>query len=245
MSIRTRRTRILGAVAAVLLIAGVGATVIAVRAQRSAPQPPPTAASPVNVIPSGTPGRFGQHRARSGRFHRPDGGTWQHPRPPADHPRADLGSVHPDPAADPGHRRGQRPEPNRAEPPRRDLDPAAGQGFSRLLAERLATPGQLGPSTIIGHVDSAAYGPGVFFKLGSLRQTDTIQITRSDGQVAAFEVERVVEYKKSEFPTDEVYGNIDHAGLRLITCGGDFDSSTRSYASNIVAYATLVSAHGA
>ncbi|MGH8960902.1 MAG: hypothetical protein ACRDWT_06805 [Jatrophihabitantaceae bacterium] len=40
------------------------------------------------------------------------------------------------------------------------------------------TPGQLGPATIIGHVDSAAYGPGVFFRLGDLRQRDTISVTR-------------------------------------------------------------------
>ena len=105
------------------------------------------------------------------------------------------------------------------------------------------TPGQLGPATIIGHVDSAAYGPGVFFKLGDLRQRDKIYVTRSDGTVAMFEIERVAEYKKAHFPTHEVYGNIDHAGLRLITCGGTFDPSIRSYESNIVVYAALVSAH--
>ena len=36
-----------------------------------------------------------------------------------------------------------------------------------------------------------------------------------------------------------VYGDIEHAGLRLITCGGSFDSSARSYDDNIVVFAEL------
>src|SRR5690242_11372924 len=52
--VRTRRARILGVAGAVLLLAGVLAIVIAVRAQKSAPQPPASAASQVNIIPSGS-----------------------------------------------------------------------------------------------------------------------------------------------------------------------------------------------
>jgi hypothetical protein len=36
-----------------------------------------------------------------------------------------------------------------------------------------------------------------------------------------------------------VYGDTDEPTLRLITSGGDFDGSTRSYRDNIVVYATL------
>jgi hypothetical protein len=36
-----------------------------------------------------------------------------------------------------------------------------------------------------------------------------------------------------------VYGDIDHAGLRLITCGGAFDDATGHYLDNIVVFATL------
>ena len=85
----------------------------------------------------------------------------------------------------------------------------------------------------------------MFFRLGALRQRDSISVTRADGVVAVFRVERVVEYPKARFPTQEVYGNIDHAGLRLITCGGTFDTSKRSYTDNIVVYAALVSTHKA
>ena len=51
---------------------------------------------------------------------------------------------------------------------------------------------------------------------------------------------RVEQYSKDTFPTERVYGDIDHAGLRLITCGGEFDRAARSYRDNVVVYASLV-----
>ena len=83
---------------------------------------------------------------------------------------------------------------------------------------------------LLGHVDSAEYGPGVFFDLGDLRPGDTITVTRADGTAAVFAVDQVISYPKASFPTLEVYGNTDNAALRLITCGGTFDASTRNYA---------------
>ena len=56
---------------------------------------------------------------------------------------------------------------------------------------------------------------------------------------------QVEEYPKDEFPTDVVYGDLDHAGLRLITCGGSFDREARSYDDNIVVFADLVATHPA
>lgn len=105
------------------------------------------------------------------------------------------------------------------------------------------TPGSVGPAIILGHIDSKKYGPGVFYELGNLKPGDEIDVTRHDGSVAVFKVDGVRTYPKSSFPTAEVYGNIDHAGLRLITCGGTFDPSISSYESNIIAFASLVSSH--
>ena len=107
------------------------------------------------------------------------------------------------------------------------------------------TPGQLGPSLLLGHVDSAEYGPGVFFKLGALHQGDTVDVTRADATVAVFRIDRVASFPKDHFPTLEVYGDTSNAQLRLITCGGKFDFSARSYESNIVVFASLVSSHRA
>lgn len=105
------------------------------------------------------------------------------------------------------------------------------------------TPGQLGPTVILGHVDSAKHGPAVFFRLGALQPGAAVEVTRSDGTVAVFIVDKVVAYSKSAFPTGAVYGNIDRPGLRLITCGGTFDPAAGSYESSIVAYASLASSH--
>lgn len=105
------------------------------------------------------------------------------------------------------------------------------------------TPGEAGPSILLGHVDSAKYGPAVFFELTKLEEGDKVTVDRADGTTAVFRVDRTERYAKNEFPTHEVYGNIDHAGLRLITCGGEFDLEEGSYEDNIVTYATLQSSH--
>ena len=51
---------------------------------------------------------------------------------------------------------------------------------------------------------------------------------------------RVSLFEKDSFPTKLVYGNIDKSVLRLITCGGSFNSRSGHYEDNIVAFADLV-----
>lgn len=101
------------------------------------------------------------------------------------------------------------------------------------------TPGAVGPAVIVGHVDSYK-GPGVFFALGELKPQQIIDVTRADSTVAHFRVDAVNRYPKEQFPTTAVYGPIDYAGLRLITCGGVFDKTTKNYESNTVVFASLV-----
>ncbi|HZX02685.1 class F sortase [Kribbella sp.] len=98
------------------------------------------------------------------------------------------------------------------------------------------TPGSVGPAVIVGHVYVTGRGPGVFRHLADLRPGDVVRITRADRRTAVFTVDRVAQYPKSAFPTDAVYGDIDHAGLRLITCGGTYDGG---YPDNVVVYASL------
>jgi hypothetical protein len=104
--------------------------------------------------------------------------------------------------------------------------------------DRGPAPGQAGPAVIAGHVDSYA-GPGVFFRLGALRPGDQVDVTRADGITAVFRVDAVEEVSKAAFPARQVYGPVSYAGLRVITCGGQFDDQTRHYLSSIVIYAAL------
>ncbi|WP_432102699.1 class F sortase [Streptomyces sp. bgisy091] len=100
------------------------------------------------------------------------------------------------------------------------------------------TPGSVGPAVIAGHVTWNG-APAVFFELTELAPGDRIAVRRADGTTADFTVDRTAVYPKDAFPTVEVYRNLDHAGLRLITCGGDYSKEDSRYADNVVVYATL------
>lgn len=99
------------------------------------------------------------------------------------------------------------------------------------------TPGEIGPAVIAGHVDNYL-GAAVFFYLKDLQPGQPIYVTRADGSRVRFTVDRVELVDQQNFPTQQVYGNIDYAGLRLITCGGDFDPLTGHYLGNTIVYAT-------
>ena len=101
-------------------------------------------------------------------------------------------------------------------------------------------PGAVGSAIIVGHIDSVS-GPGVFFRLSELRKGDQVYVRRADGTLVKFLVTSVQQYLKDQFPTQAVYGPTPDPELRLITCGGAFDSATGHYLSNIVVYATEAS----
>jgi hypothetical protein len=227
-----RGRALLAAVAVVLVTVAVVLTVVAVRAQKKAPVPPASAAGP---YAAGSPGPVS---------------------PPSPHGSADPGTAPRTrgpvlPASTPTRlvipaigvksavlSLGLNPDRTVQVPP---LGSVSEAGWYR----NSPTPGQLGPSVLLGHIDSARYGPGVFFRLGALRKGDTVLVQRADHRVAVFRIDAVAQYAKNHFPTLTVYGNTDHAALRLITCGGKFDLSTHNYEDNIVAFASLVSSHAA
>jgi hypothetical protein len=223
MSTPARRGRQLAVAGGVLAVSGLLTIAVAVRAQSDPPVPPAAAAVPVPVerTPPGT--------SRPARPSRPL-------LLPASEPtRLAIPAI--------GVTSDIRPlglNPDRSV----QVPPLTGDSYAGWYRYS-PSPGQLGPSILLGHVDSEKDGPGVFFKLGALRPRDTVAITRADRTVAVFRIERVVRYPKARFPTAEVYGNTDRAALRLITCGGTFDPAALSYTDNVVAYASLISSHHA
>jgi hypothetical protein len=101
-----------------------------------------------------------------------------------------------------------------------------------------AVPGDPGLAVIAGHVDSTR-GPGVFFRLRDVTPGESVSVQRG-GVWVKFRVTRVERYPKDKFPTDKVYSPVTGAELRVITCGGDFDTVHGTYYDNIVVYAILV-----
>ena len=256
-----RRGRLTAAAASVLVLAGALLLVIGARSQQHPPQPPAAAAIPFAASqphsqpaaqPSSAPAQSSSAPAQS---------SSATARPPARSSRPATGAT-----ASASSRPNAGPVLGRSFPvqleipqiqvrtQRLQLGLNADQTVQTppLVTDDAAgwykyspTPGELGPAVILGHVDSAEYGPGVFFELGALRPGATLSVTRADRSTAVFRVDRVVSYPKDQFPTLEVYGNTDTAQLRLVTCGGKFDPRSHKYQSNVVAFATLVSSHPA
>ncbi|MFF0383474.1 class F sortase [Streptomyces sp. NPDC004286] len=99
------------------------------------------------------------------------------------------------------------------------------------------TPGQTGPSVILGHVTVGAYGDGVFRRLDRLRRGDEITVRLENGTSAEFTVTSVRTVAKAEFPTEAVYGDVERPELRLITCGGPRTGD--GYRDNVIVFAAL------
>ena len=77
---------------------------------------------------------------------------------------------------------------------------------------------------------SAVCGPASAHYLGTLDEVNVFAVASLDEMPAPFEVVNL----------RGLYGDLDHAGLRLITCGGRFSRAARSYDDNVIAYAELV-----
>jgi hypothetical protein len=99
-------------------------------------------------------------------------------------------------------------------------------------------PGDPGSAVMLGHVDSKR-GPAVFYRLRELHPGDPITVARADGTTARFAVDRVEQYPKTRFPTDDVYYPTLTPKLRLVTCGGSFDFASGHYRSNVIVFASL------
>ncbi len=104
-----------------------------------------------------------------------------------------------------------------------------------------ARPGQQGAAVIVGHIDTAATGPAVFYKLPDLRPGDRITIRARHRTRFVYRVDGLREYRKTSVPIARVFGPVSYPALRLISCTGAFDYATGHYLDNVVVYASIVS----
>ncbi len=98
-------------------------------------------------------------------------------------------------------------------------------------------PGEAGPAVIAGHVDSVER-PAVFFRLDEIEPGAHILVDRADGSTAVFVAQQIERHAKDDFPTAAVYGPTPDPRLRLVTCGGAFNNTTRHYEDNVIVFAT-------
>jgi sortase (surface protein transpeptidase) len=223
-----RRNLILTVIAGVLAGSGVTAIAVAVAGQRHVPEPPMSAAG--SLGPTAVPVAIPPPRSSIGRTPKVVGPVLPSSKPIAlDIPAIGVHSALQHLGLTAEH----------------TLQvPAPGPSYNDAAWYKGSpTPGSVGPAVILGHVDSAAQGPSVFFRLGDLRPGERFVVIRADGLAAVFVVNGVRRYPKDRFPTRLVYGDTDHAALRLITCGGPFDNATGRYLENIVVFASLVDSH--
>ena len=95
-----------------------------------------------------------------------------------------------------------------------------------------------GNTVISAHIDAPDYPIGPFAELRDLATDAEVTVVAADGSTAAYVVASVTYYPKQELPTEAIFARAGTRALVLITCGGEFDSSTGRYADNVVVVAT-------
>lgn len=96
-------------------------------------------------------------------------------------------------------------------------------------------PGSPAGSTVLaGHVDSAEQGEGAMFRLRQAEVGALVSVRVSDGTTREYRIVAREEFGKGAVPLADLFAREGQHRLTMITCGGQFDASTRSYESNIV-----------
>lgn len=103
-------------------------------------------------------------------------------------------------------------------------------------------PGAAGSSVLAAHVDMAGAGPGAFYDLDLLAAGDVFEVSFADGSGRTFEVVSTFRIPKEQLDVDELFASDGEAVVRLVTCGGAFNETERSYHDNVVVTATEVEA---
>jgi hypothetical protein len=101
-----------------------------------------------------------------------------------------------------------------------------------------ALPGSATGSVVLdGHVDSPA-GPGALFRLADLHAGDSISVATAGHHQLNYTVTGRRLIAKSRGLPSDLFSLDGGPRLVLISCGGPFDRTTRSYEDNIVVFAT-------
>ena len=105
--------------------------------------------------------------------------------------------------------------------------------------DRGPSPGQKGDAVIDGHY-GLPWAPAVFRKLGTLRPGDVLLVIWPDGRRLQFRVETVASVSAGSPPPSGLFAHTGPARLSLITCGGEWVQSQRTYNERLIVTAVLV-----
>lgn len=113
-----------------------------------------------------------------------------------------------------------------------EIPPADRVGWYRFGA----APGEPGSAVLAAHVAFDGVD-GVFRHLDRLAPGDEVVVAFDDGADERYRVTELVTFDKQALP-DDLFSRQVPERLVLITCGGEFNPSLRSYERNVVAFAT-------
>jgi LPXTG-site transpeptidase (sortase) family protein len=103
-----------------------------------------------------------------------------------------------------------------------------------------ARPGMGGNAVISGHLDYHDYGAAVFWRLKELKDGDLVEVRLADGSVLRYQVSLKLSYDARIAPVTEIVGPTSKEVVTLITCGGSFDSGSRTYDQRLVVRAERI-----
>lgn len=101
------------------------------------------------------------------------------------------------------------------------------------------TPGAPGSAVIAGHVNWHG-SPGVFVSLADVPVGAEVTVSYDDATERRFVITEIELVPKPEVALSDVFVRDGPPTLRLVTCGGEFDSTSRHYRSNVIATAVPV-----
>jgi len=113
-------------------------------------------------------------------------------------------------------------------------DPAVA-GWYRFGA---APASDAGSTVLAAHVDAVGYGVGPFARLATIPVGTTVTVTDGAGRATDYAVVTVDLLAKTGVPWSSVFDHDGPPRLVLVTCGGEFDTGTHHYRSNLVVTAT-------
>ncbi len=101
-------------------------------------------------------------------------------------------------------------------------------------------PGHIGTAVIAGHFDNGFGKDAVFKRIGELEKGDELIITDQSGKRMTFRVYSKDTISATTSDTTAIFENKKNPLLNLITCEGEWNAETKSYAERTIVYTELI-----